>query len=71
MDIERLVEMVNDIAANQVADPDNAVEVIAQHLQRFWDPRMRAQIIAHAAQGGVGLCDAARAGVLRMSAVAS
>ena len=36
--------MANDIAANQAADPDNAVGVITLHLQRFWDPRMRAQI---------------------------
>ncbi len=63
MHIERLVEMVNDIAANQVADPDNAVAVITQHLARYWDPRMRAQIIAHAAQGGVGLVPQARAAV--------
>ena len=63
MHIERLVEMINDIAANQVADPSNAVEVIAQHLKRFWDPRMRAQIIAHAAAGGVGMTDDARAAV--------
>lgn len=67
MHIERLVEMANDIAANQVADPDNAVEVIARHLQRFWDPRMRAQIIAHAEQGGVGLVDEARAAVVRLA----
>ena len=67
MHIERLVEMANDIAANQVADPDNAIEVIAQHLQRFWDPRMRAQIIAHAEQGGVGLVDEARAAVVRLA----
>ena len=67
MHIERLVEMANDIAANQVADPDNAVAVIAQHLQRFWDPRMRAQIIAHAEQGGVGLVDEARAAVVRLA----
>ena len=70
MDIERLVEMLNDIAANQVADPDTAVEVIAQHLKRFWDPRMRAQIIAHTAHGGVGLCEDARAAVLRLASAA-
>ncbi len=70
MHIERLVEMVNDIAANQVADPDNAVEVISQHLTRYWEPRMRAQIIAHAAQGGVGLCDDARAAVLGLGSAA-
>ena len=63
MHIERLVEMINYIAANQVADPSNAVAVIALHLKRFWDPRMRAQIIAHAAEGGVGMTDDARAAV--------
>ena len=63
MHIERLVEMLNDIAANQAADPDNAVAAIAQHLKRFWDPRMRAQISAHLAAGGEGLCDTAKEAV--------
>lgn len=67
MHIERLVEMINDIAANQAADPDNAVDVIAQHLRRFWDPRMRAQIIAHAEQGGSGLAPEAKAAVAKLT----
>ena len=67
MHIERLVEMINDIAANQAADPDNAVDTITQHLRRFWDPRMRAQIVAHAAAGGDGLSDFARQAVARLS----
>ena len=67
MHIERLVEMINDIAANQVADPDNAVAIIAQHVKRFWDPRMRAQITAHVEQGGVGMASAARAAVGRLA----
>ena len=70
MHIERLIEMVNDIAANQVADPDNAVEVITRHLTRYWDPRMRAQIIAHVAQGGIGLVPQARAAVLGLGSAA-
>lgn len=67
MHIERLVEMLNDIAANQVADPDNAVAIITQHVRRFWDPRMRAEIIAHAAQGGAGLVPQARAAVAALT----
>ena len=70
MHIERLVEMINDIAANQVADPDNAVDVITLHLQRFWDPRMRAQIIAHAAAGGVGMMAESKAAVARLAVAA-
>jgi len=30
------------------------VAAIADHLQKFWDPRMRAAIVAHAASGGGG-----------------
>jgi formate dehydrogenase subunit delta len=56
MSPDRLVYM-----ANQIGDffctqhgPDPAVG-IADHLRKFWDPRMRKAIIAHAAEGGAGL----------------
>ena len=35
--------------------PDKAVAGAAEHLAKFWDPRMRAAIIAHLDAGGVGL----------------
>ena len=65
MNIERLVTMANDIAAAFSAEPDReeAVAAIAAHLERFWDPVMRAQIKAHCASGGAGL-DAAAAGAV-------
>lgn len=68
MHIERLVEMVNDIAANQVADPAHADQMIADHLRKFWDPRMRDQILAHHRAGGEGLSLLGRAGVERLAA---
>ena len=34
---------------------DEAVAAIADHLVKFWDPRMRTAIIAHLASGGEGL----------------
>ena len=57
MNVERLVVMANDIANFFVSEagPDAAAEAIANHIRRFWDPRMRAQIAAHAAAGGHGL----------------
>lgn len=57
MEIERLVRMANDIARFWKAEPDHdeAVGGVATHLTRFWDPRMRREIIAHAATGGAGL----------------
>ena len=57
MDIGRLVAMANDIAAFFDSEPDKAVaaEGVRFHLARFWDPRMRREIIAHAQGGGAGL----------------
>jgi formate dehydrogenase subunit delta len=69
MNIERLVAMANDIAAFFDAEPDRAVaaDAVANHLTRFWDPRMRREIVAHLKTGGVGLSDLGRAGVERLA----
>ena len=65
MRIERLVAMANDISAFFAAEPDRgeAARNVATHLRRFWDPRMRRQIVAHFQSGGDGLHDIARAAV--------
>jgi formate dehydrogenase subunit delta len=63
--IEHLVAMANDIGAffDGEVGPGESPASIAQHLQRYWDPRMRAQIIAHATTGGAELSPSARAAV--------
>ena len=65
MDVQRLVAMVNDIADFFDAEPDKAVaaEGVRFHLTRFWDPRMRREIVAHAQAGGAGLCATAMSAV--------
>jgi formate dehydrogenase subunit delta len=64
MHTEYLVTMANDIADFfHGAEPENAVRNVADHLRRFWDPRMRKAIIAFYAEGGAGLSDTARAAV--------
>jgi formate dehydrogenase subunit delta len=65
MNVERLVEMVNDIANYFASEPDHAAAVagVAGHLKRFWEPRMRKQIIAHVEAGGHGLSDLGLEGV--------
>ena len=54
--------MANDIGHYFATEQDKAAAVaaVAGHLQRFWDPRMRRQIVAHVAAGGAGLSDLAR-----------
>lgn len=63
MNVASLVTMANQIADFFVAEAgaDAAPQEIAAHITKFWDPRMRTQIIAHAASGGAGLSPAALA----------
>jgi formate dehydrogenase subunit delta len=65
MNVERLVAMANDIAAFFDSEADKAVaaEGVRSHLVRFWDPRMRREIIAHALGGGTGLTATAKSAV--------
>ncbi len=47
MDIAKLVRMANQIGTFFQAMPDHAeaLEGIALHLQKFWDPRMRREFL--------------------------
>lgn len=57
MHAEYLVKMANDIGVffHSEAGPEAAPAEIAKHIQRFWDRRMRQQIVAHLSSGGEGL----------------
>jgi formate dehydrogenase subunit delta len=57
MKIERLVHMANDIGNFFKAEPNrvDAVNGIANHLQKFWEPRMRKQLINYVEEGGAEL----------------
>ncbi len=48
--IERLVYMANQIAAN-LATNDDPVASVADHIQQFWDPRMKMLIFEHRSAG--------------------
>lgn len=73
MDTEHLVTMANEIATFFESDggPEAAVANIQNHLQLFWEPRMRTAIIRYLAAGGEGLCPLARAAVARLKLPAS
>jgi len=69
MSVERLVQMANDIGHFFAAEPQraDAVAGIAGHISRFWDPRMRRQILAHLAAGGGGLEELPREAVASLA----
>lgn len=53
---EKLVRMANQIAAFfRTQDEASAPAMVADHLVKFWEPRMRETIIAHGQAGGEGL----------------
>ena len=56
MSADRLIYMANQIGKFfQSQGHDKAVAGIAEHIRKFWDPRMRKGIFAHLDQGGAGL----------------
>ena len=58
MDIDNLVHMANRIGEffESMPERDEAEREIAQHLRKFWEPRMRRELLAHVdATGGHGL----------------
>ena len=54
MHTDTLIRMVNQIGTFFEAMPDRAeaVENVAQHLKRFWEPRMRRELLACVDAGG-------------------
>ncbi len=61
MSPEKMIRMANQIAAFHASQKGDAAAAVAGHINDFWDPRMRAQLLAHLAAGGGGLHDAVRA----------
>ena len=58
MNIDNLVRMVNRIGSFFAAMPDReeATRDLAQHVRRFWEPRMRKQLFEHIdAKNGEGI----------------
>jgi formate dehydrogenase subunit delta len=49
MNNDNLIRMVNRIGAFFAAMPDReeAMRDLAQHVRRFWEPRMRRQLFEH------------------------
>jgi formate dehydrogenase subunit delta len=67
MSPERLVYMANQIGRFFAHQPEaQAVASTADHLKKFWDPRMRKVILDYVDQGGDGLQPLVRQAVLSL-----
>jgi formate dehydrogenase subunit delta len=47
MDVDTLIEMVNRIAEffDSMPDHDEAIDGVADHVRKFWAPRMRSALL--------------------------
>jgi formate dehydrogenase subunit delta len=56
MRAELMIHNANQIALYFATFPrDEAIAGVTDHIQKFWERRMKNQIIAYAGQGGAGL----------------
>jgi formate dehydrogenase subunit delta len=71
MNIDLLIKMTNEIGDFFVGttDAQQAARDVANHLRRFWDPRMRRQMLSYYEQRqGAGLSEVARNAVALLAA---
>ncbi|MDT3685388.1 MAG: formate dehydrogenase subunit delta [Pseudorhodoplanes sp.] len=64
---DKLVYMANQIGKFFSSQGhDGAAAGIAEHIRKFWDPRMRSVILSHLDAGGQGLDPDVRAAIGRL-----
>jgi formate dehydrogenase subunit delta len=68
MNIDLLIKMTNEIgdffAGADVKDPQAAARDVANHIKRYWAPRMRAQMLKYYEERqGAGLTDLGKSAV--------
>jgi formate dehydrogenase subunit delta len=66
MNIDLLIKMANEIGEffTGASDPQQAARDVANHLKRYWEPRMHRQMLAYYEQRqGAGLSDVAKSAV--------
>jgi formate dehydrogenase subunit delta len=62
-----MVHNANQIALNFAGFPrEKAIEGVRDHIQRFWERRMKDQLIDYIAHGGTGLHELVLEAVKRM-----
>jgi len=70
MSLDKLIYMANQIGKFfESQGREQAAAGTADHISKFWDPRMRAQILAHLKEGGQGLDPVVRTALERVKAV--
>lgn len=66
--LQQLIKMINQIGANNLHhdNDDEAADMVAQHLKKFWAPSMREQLIRYTATDGEELSPVSRLAVVKL-----
>ena len=73
MNLDLLIKMANEIGEffTGASPPEQAAKDVANHLRRYWEPRMRKQMLDYYEQRqGAGLSDVAKQAVGLLHAAA-
>ena len=63
-----MVHMANQIALYFAAYPhEEAVAGVTDHIQKFWERRMRKQLLDYASHGGSGLHELVQEAIKRLN----
>jgi formate dehydrogenase subunit delta len=66
--LEHLIKMINQIGANNLhqGEGDEAADMVATHLKKFWARSMKKQIIEYAQSDGAELSPVSKLAVARL-----
>jgi formate dehydrogenase subunit delta len=68
MKVDLMVHNANQIALYFASFPrDEAIDGVTDHILKFWEKRMKKQIVDYLAEGGDGLHELAREAVKRLA----
>jgi len=67
MHVENLIKMANQIGTYFAAFPDRAeaLDGVATHIKKFWEPRMRRALLDHLDTSGYGALNETTAEAIR------
>jgi formate dehydrogenase subunit delta len=67
MHVDNLIKMANQIGDFFASFPDRAeaLDGVATHIRKFWEPRMRSALLAHVDSAGYGDFNATTAEAIR------
>ncbi|MGV3721783.1 MAG: formate dehydrogenase subunit delta [Actinomycetota bacterium] len=72
MNEQVMVHKANSIAQFFSSYPrEEAIRSVAEHIERFWEPRMRRQLLDYAHRGGNGLHELVALAIQRLHPVPS